>query len=62
MTEQKLQYIHANAVSKKWHLADDAVEYPHSSFAFYMRGEARSAPLTAYQQFGFLEGKGAPWR
>jgi len=38
-------------VSKKWHLADDAVDYPHSSFAFYVRGEARSAPLTAYQQF-----------
>ena len=51
MIEQKLQYIHAKAVSKKWHLADDAVAYPHSSFAFYVRGEARSAPLSAYQQF-----------
>jgi len=48
-------------VSKKWHLADDGVDYPHSSFAFCVRGEARAAPLTAYQQFGFLEGKGAPW-
>jgi len=54
MTEQKLQNIHAKAASKKWHLADDAVDYPHSSFAFYVRGEARSAPLTAYQQLGFL--------
>jgi REP element-mobilizing transposase RayT len=61
MIEQKLQYIHANAVSKKWHLADDAVEYPHSSFAFYCRGENRMAPLTSYQEFGFLDGKGAPW-
>ena len=61
MIEQKLQYIHANAVSKKWHLAEDAVEYPHSSFAFYVRGDNRNAPLTAYQQFGFLDGKGAPW-
>ena len=51
MTEQKLQNIHANAVSKKWHLADDAVDYPHSSFAFYVRGVNRMAPLTAYQQF-----------
>ena len=25
------------------------------------RGENRTAPLTAYQQFGFLGGKGAPW-
>ncbi|MBK7484543.1 MAG: hypothetical protein IPI72_17775 [Flavobacteriales bacterium] len=32
--EQKLKYIHANPVSKKWHLVDDAVEHPHSSFAF----------------------------
>ena len=61
MIEQKLHYIHANAVSKKWPLANDAVDYPHSRFACYVRGEARSAPLTAYQQFGFLEGKGAPW-
>ncbi|HOZ41206.1 MAG: hypothetical protein IPO05_02065 [Flavobacteriales bacterium] len=45
MIEQKLQYIHANPVSKKWRLADDAVEYPHSSFAFYVRGEDRGAPL-----------------
>lgn len=61
MIEQKLRYIHANAVSKKWSLTDDAVEYPHSSFAFYVRGEQRDAPLTAYQEYGFLDGKGAPW-
>lgn len=61
MIEQKLKYIHANAVSKKWRLAEDAVEYPHSSFAFYVRGENRMAPLTPYQEFGFLDGKGAPW-
>lgn len=61
MIEQKLRYIHANAVSKKWRLADDAVEYPHSSFAFYVRGEHRGVPLTPYQGFGFRDGKGAPW-
>ena len=61
MIEQKLRYIHANPVSKKWRLTDDAVEYPHSSFAFYVRGESRGAPLTAYQEFGYLDGKGAPW-
>ena len=48
MIEQKLHYIHANPVSKKWQLVDDAVEYQHSSFAFYVRGENRNAPLTAY--------------
>gem|GEM_PF-1122240 len=52
--EQKLRYMHANPVSKKWRLADDAVEYPHSSFAFYVKGDARHAPLTSYQEFGYL--------
>jgi len=53
--------VHANPVSKRWMLAEDAVEYPHSSFAFYVRGEQRAAPLTAYHEFGFLDGTGAPW-
>lgn len=61
MIEQKLKYIHANPVSKKWRLADDAVEYTHSSFAFYSDGRNREAPLDAYQEHGFLGGKGAPW-
>lgn len=61
MIEQKLRYIHANPVSKRWRLSDDAVEYPHSSLAFYVRGEHRGVPLTAYQEFGYLDGKGAPW-
>ncbi len=54
MIEQKLRYMHANPVSKLWMLATDAVEYEHSSFAFYVRGEARNAPLTAYHEFGYL--------
>ncbi|MBX2978287.1 MAG: hypothetical protein KF905_03240 [Flavobacteriales bacterium] len=61
MIEKELQYIHANPVSKHWRPAMDAVDHPHSSFAFYVRGENRSAPLTAYQDFGVLDGKGAPW-
>lgn len=61
MIEQKLRYIHANPVSKVWRLAEDAVEYPHSSFAFYVDGRNREAPLSAYQEFGYLGGKGAPW-
>ena len=54
MIEQKLRYMHANPVSKKWRLAADAVDYPHSSFAFYVKGDARHAPLTPYQEFGYL--------
>ena len=61
MIEQKLKYIHANPVSKRWRLADDAVAYPHSSFAFYVQGDDHGAPLSAYQEFGYLGGKGAPW-
>ena len=61
MIEAKLKYLHANPVSKKWHLTGDAVEYPHTSFAFYVRGEQRSAPLVPYQEYSFLDGKGAPW-
>ena len=61
MIEAKLKYIHANPVCKHWRLNEDAVEYPHSSFAFYVRGEQRAAPLVAYQEYGFLDGKGAPW-
>ncbi|MFZ1331164.1 MAG: hypothetical protein WAR83_03200 [Flavobacteriales bacterium] len=54
MIIQKLHYMHANPVSKRWRLAEDAVEYPHSSFAFYVRGEARGVPLTPYQEYGYL--------
>lgn len=55
MIDQKLRYIHANPVSKKWRLVDDAVAYPHSSFAFYTHGDARKAPLLAYQELGYLK-------
>ncbi len=55
MIEQKLRYMHANPVSKRWKLVDDAVKYPHSSFAFYVQGEGRDAPLTAYQEYGYLD-------
>jgi hypothetical protein len=54
MIEQKLCYMPANPVSKQWRLASDAVEYEHSSFAFYVRGETRGAPLTAFHEFGYL--------
>jgi REP element-mobilizing transposase RayT len=35
---QKLNYIHANPVSKKWKLVDDYRLYPHSSAGFYELG------------------------
>ena len=35
MVEQKLDYIHHNPVRGKWALAEDFVDYPHSSAAYY---------------------------
>ncbi|HYD22979.1 MAG TPA: hypothetical protein VEB40_15960 [Flavipsychrobacter sp.] len=35
---QKLDYIHANPVSKKWSLAADMVSYPHGSARYYLTG------------------------
>jgi hypothetical protein len=33
--QQKLNYIHANPLSKKWNLVEDPVAYTHSSARFY---------------------------
>lgn len=43
---QKIDYIHFNPVSGKWNLANDFVEYEHSSASFYETGIAkRFTPL-----------------
>ncbi|HRQ85541.1 MAG TPA: transposase [Flavobacteriales bacterium] len=49
MIQQKLDYIHANPVKGKWMLAENYLDYPHSSAAFYERGDASSAPVENYQ-------------
>ncbi len=38
---QKMNYIHHNPVSGKWHLAKDFVLYEHSSASFYEQGISR---------------------
>lgn len=38
---QKLNYIHRNPVSGRWHLAKDFTEYEHSSASFYEEGMIR---------------------
>jgi len=35
---QKLDYIHHNPVTGKWHLCTEFTDYPHSSAAFYETG------------------------
>jgi len=48
MLIQKINYIHHNCVSKKWNLAKDYLQYPHSSAAFYELGTPACFPLTNY--------------
>ncbi|HMZ50378.1 MAG TPA: transposase [Flavobacteriales bacterium] len=45
MIQQKLNYIHTNPVKGKWTLAENHLNYPHSSAGFYERGDASPAPL-----------------
>ena len=45
VSKQKLDYIHANPISGKWHLAKDDISYYYSSAHFYETG---------IDKFGFL--------
>ena len=49
MIQQKLDYIHANPVKGKWALAENYMDYPHSSAGFYDRGYVSSVPVENYQ-------------
>ena len=54
MIEQKLDYIHANPVSKKWNLAEDYSKYKYSSASFYLDENMEFSFLTHYMEyFGF---------
>jgi REP element-mobilizing transposase RayT len=48
--EQKLKYIHNNPCSKKWMLANESIEYKHSSMRFYQEFDRNSnSKLTNYK-------------
>jgi REP element-mobilizing transposase RayT len=49
MLLQKLDYIHTNPVKGKWMLAENYLDYPHSSAGFYERGDPTTAPVVHYQ-------------
>lgn len=49
MIQQKLDYIHANPVKGKWMLAENYLDYPHSSAGYYFRADASRAPVENYQ-------------
>ena len=52
MLLQKLEYMHANPVTGVWNLVSNAVDYPHSSMAFYVHGpgHAGAAPIIHYHK------------
>ena len=48
---QKINYIHANPVNKKWKLVDDFRKYPYSSAGFYEGSiDYRGYPVIHYKQ------------
>lgn len=47
---QKLNYIHNNPLSKKWSLAEKAVDYIHSSAGFYDSGMQGIYPVTHFME------------
>lgn len=59
MLIQKLKYVHANPVSGVWGLVPYALEYPHSSPAFYALEpeHAGPAPLVHYHRIIFGNGE-----
>ena len=48
MLMKKIDYIHYNPVSGRWHLVDDYAMYEHSSAAFYELGKSYHFPITHY--------------
>lgn len=46
--EQKLVYIHANPLSKKWDLVGNSIDYPHSSALYYATGRQGRYPVISY--------------
>lgn len=39
MIQQKLDYIHTDSIKGKWMLAENYLDYPHSSAGFFERGD-----------------------
>lgn len=45
---QRLKYIHDNLCAKKWMLADNPIDYPHSSANFYFDGRQGAYNIEAW--------------
>lgn len=48
---QKLQYIHNNPCTGKWKLAENIIDYPHSSALFYITWKQGIYPVGDYRAF-----------
>lgn len=49
---QKIEYIHLNPVRGKWNLAEDFIQYPHSSASFYETGKSVHFEPVHYKDVG----------
>jgi REP element-mobilizing transposase RayT len=47
---QKLNYMHNNPFTGKWHLASNPLEYVHSSAKFYFTGKQGIYPVTNFME------------
>ena len=57
-TWQKLDYIHNNPCVGKWQLADNPIEYLHSSAKYYLTGEQGVYPVTNIMEMLDVDFKG----
>jgi hypothetical protein len=55
MLEQKLNYIHNNPCKGKWNLANNIVEYVHSSAKYYLTGEQGIYAVTHYKDIEAMD-------
>ncbi len=51
MIEQKLDYIHANPVTRNWNLVDDFIKYHYSSASFYEDNTTEFTFLKHYMEY-----------
>ena len=57
---QKIDYMHNNPCTGKWQLANNPIEYIHSSAKFYLTGEQGIYPVTDFmemEEIDFNKGK-----
>ena len=55
MIIQKLDYMHNNPCTGKWHLVESPAEYPHSSAKFYITGERGVYQVTHYMELDDID-------